>query len=196
MMPINDAARFSANPPSTSRELLRSLIGSRLSNMVRYSWWPADVVSKECSISNEQAFPLTAGPLLMIMDCGVELGVASSPELNSITVWDEKYLSAIDPHSAMRSADDLFPILATDFVYAGSYWNDLVGSTLRDICFLKRRDMSLGEKARVSEVGLVFYFDGDRCVIASHGMRDGSDVFSVLSGKEFTNFSEFIKFPI
>lgn len=196
MVSINDEIGFAEAPPSSSRELLRSIIGSKLSNIVRYSWWPADAVARECSISNENAFSLTAGPLFMAMDCGIELGVASNPELNSIVAWDEKYLSAVEPKRAMKAADDLFPILATDFVYAGGYWNDLIGGTLQGICFLKRKEMSLVEAARPSEVGLIFYFDNGRRVIASHGMCDGSDVFSVFNGQQFIDFSEFIEFPI
>ncbi|MGT0244770.1 hypothetical protein [Burkholderia pyrrocinia] len=166
-------------PPSLAADFLKSFIGKRVVGLVRYSWWPAEDVSNECGISNSEAFSLTAGPLAVFFDEGEILGVASSPELNSVVVWDERGRRLDCNQNSLDKDDELFPILESGS-YASNYWSRLINRSLCEIVVLKRGDMNAKKQSLPSEVGIRFVFEGELGFVASHGLHDDSDDFSVL----------------
>lgn len=187
---------FLSFTPSSAPEAIGALKNKRVIKLVRYSWWPAQDVAQECSISAIQAFSLTAGPVVVTVEGGVEIGVGSDPTLNSIVVWQE-----VGSHENLTKGtgeiwEMLFPIDANNVNYAGRFWAGLVGRTIVRISILKKREMSPIEASRPSELGLMFEFDtGERAVMA-HGLHDGSDDFSVLEVSQVIGFEGLVKIDI
>lgn len=165
--------------PSGASEFLRSLIGKRIARLVRYSWWPAEDVAIQCGISDQQAFSLTAGPLAVYFEDGAILGVASDSALNSVTVWDEASRRASSDYPSLDEDDELFPIFESGS-FAGGGWPKFVGLSLNGFTILKRVEMNAKQRERPSEVGLRFNFEGDANFVASHGLSNSPDDFSVL----------------
>lgn len=178
--------------PSLSCDIFGYFIGKRVAKLVRYSWWKKEDVSSECSIANEQAFSLTAGPLAVVFEDGSVLGVASDPSVNSVIVW----LDRVDGQAKMAPALDedaeLFPIDSIDEIYAEPFWKQFSNVTLVGLSILKRKLMSAGERELPSELGLCFRFDGNERFIAAHGLHNGSDDFAVLKDGqiELTTFEQ------
>lgn len=148
--------------------------------MVRYSWWRKDEVANECHISKEQTFALTAGPLTVTFEDGSVLGVASDPSTNSVIVWLDNAHNQVYTDQPLCEDSDLFPILANDKIYSEPAWGKFIGCTLTRFSILKNTNMNVGEAAVPSELGLCFYFNDNEHFIASHGLHDSSDDFSVL----------------
>lgn len=165
--------------PSRSGEFLRGFLGKRVQHLIRYSWWPAEEVGAQCGINGDEAFSLTTGPLAICFEDGAILGVASDPELNSIIVWDEAARRASNNSLSLDKDDELFAILASG-PFADSGWRNFVGLSLSGLTILKRVAMNAKQRELPSEVGLRFNFDGGASFVASHGLYDSSDDFSVL----------------
>ncbi|MFQ6311068.1 hypothetical protein [Lysobacter capsici] len=174
---------------SLSSDCLRTFVGNRIVNMIRYSWWPKGDVSAECDVEAQQAFSLTAGPLLIIFEDGRRLCVASDPSSNSVLVWLEAnpgdvYSGVVPEFSGRLLEDDpeLFPIPANDGKYAAPFWADICGARLAKLTIIKQRAEFLNAKeaARPSERGLCFILEDGTRFIASHGLHDESDDFSVI----------------
>ncbi|PLT20495.1 hypothetical protein CXP34_03090 [Ralstonia mannitolilytica] len=171
--------------PSAASDFLRTFIGARISQLVRYSWWPAMEVALNCNVEDEQAFSLTAGPVAIHFEDGRILGMASDPSLNSVIVWDERRPAADRLGPPLDEDSELFPILASDERFSTKEWSRLAGLTLSALSVLKRKTMTAKQSTRPSEVGLRLTLDGGLSLIASHGLLDDSDDFLVLLGSDF-----------
>src|SRR2546430_15037800 len=93
--------------PSRRRDLLTSMRGARVTRMTRCSWSPKHTVARESNIAPELVFSRTAGPLLVTLESGLVIGVASQPSLVSVTLWRGQ-----PPYSSGGS--ELHPIEAED----------------------------------------------------------------------------------
>lgn len=165
--------------PSKASDFLRSFLGKRVARLVRYSWWPEEEIGSRCGICDDQAFSLTAGPLAVYFEDGRVIGLASDPALNSVIVWDETARNATDSSCPLDKDDKLFAI-SDSGPFARGVWRNFTGLSLDGLTILRRAVMSSKEQGRPSEVGLRFKFDGNASFIASHGLHDNSDDFSVL----------------
>ncbi|CBJ37742.1 protein of unknown function [Ralstonia solanacearum CMR15] len=165
--------------PSKASDFLRLFTGKRVARLVRYSWWPAEEVGAQCGIRDDQAFSLTAGPLAVEFEDGAILGLTSDPSLNSVIVWDEGARRAGHGSPSLDTDDELFSI-AESGSFAGGGWRKFVGLSLDEFTILSRVAVSSKEGERPSEVGLRFKFVGGASFVASHGLHDNSDDFSVL----------------
>lgn len=169
--------------PSNAEELLRGLVDKKVARLVRYSWWPGEEISVQCGIKDEQGFSLTAGPLAVYFEGGAILGLASDPSLNSVIVWDEAARRNAGDCASLENDDELFAIAETG-PFSTSYWRQFTGLPLKGVVILKRMEMNAKEQERPSEVGLNLKFEGGKGFVASHGLHDNSDDFSVLEETE------------
>jgi hypothetical protein len=165
--------------PSKASELLRPLIGKKVTKLTRYSWWPAEEVATQCGIRDELAFSLTAGPLAVYFEDGTILGFASDPSLNSVIVWDEAARSEGQESASLESDEELFAISEVG-QFAGEFWTQIVGLSVSGVTVLKRAQMNAKQRELPSEVGVRFCFTGGESFVLSHGLYDNSDDFSVL----------------
>ena len=155
--------------PSKSIELLVGLVGKRIIKLVRYSWWPKQDVSAECSVPEDMVFSLTAGPLAILLEDGSIVGLSSDPSLNSVVVWQDQSIEGgyFNP-SALNKDDELFPITNDDLEYTGKFWPELSGLSVIGLSVLRKRSMIVLECNRPSEIGLRFTLENGVQFIASH----------------------------
>lgn len=130
--------------PSKASEFLRRFTGKKVARLVRYSWWPAEEVGTQCGIRDEQAFSLTAGPLVVHFEDGAILGLASDSSLNSVIVWDETARRAGHGSSSLDTDDELFAISESG-PFAGGCWRQFVGLSLNGFTILRRATVSSKE---------------------------------------------------
>ncbi|APW47599.1 hypothetical protein [Rhodoferax antarcticus] len=171
--------------PSSSLDLLRQFVGKKATAIVRYSWWEKEEVSTECNIPREQSFSFTSGPLAVVFEDGSVLGVASDPGINSVIVWLDRAAGQADISQTLSEDAELFPINASDETYSEPFWNKFAERTLSGFSILKSKEMNASEAGLPSELGLCFHFGSDERFIASHGLHNGSDDFSVIADSQF-----------
>lgn len=168
--------------PSQFAHALRALVGHRITGATRYSWWAPEDNEQECGVQGQDVFSLTAGPVAIAFDTGVTLGIASEPSTNSVCVWmeqDEAQQSKREEPLALDT--DLHPVHASDTRYAGDFWRSVIGSRVTAVSVLVRKPATARMAELPNEVGLCFSMDSGVKVVASHGLHDDSDDFSVIS---------------
>lgn len=166
--------------PSSSKDLLQQYVGKTVTGLVRYSWWKKEDVPTEGNISREQSFSLTAGPLAVVFEDGSILGVASDPSINSVIVWLDRAVGQTNTTQTLSEDPELFPIDARDEAYSEPLWNKFADRTLSGFSILKSKEMNSLEAELPSELGLCFNFGGNDRFVASHGLHNGTDDFSVI----------------
>ncbi|KQZ29309.1 hypothetical protein [Duganella sp. Root1480D1] len=187
------------NTPLQFSDELNDCIGRRVVKLVRYSWWPKEEISAECGIASELSFSLTAGPLEVVFDDESSLGIASDPSLNSVIVWWERESGGRACVDSPLAADaELYPVSADDEEYASEFWRKLLKRKLIEFSIYKKRLMGSLESELPSELGLHFIFEDNLGFIASHGLHDGSDDFSVLMLNQFadTQKDQLVEIPL
>ena len=150
-----------------------------MTQLTRYSWWPPEEATGELDVPPSSVFSLTAGPLLATFDSGLTLGFGSQPSLMSVTVWLEK--EAGGSGGEIAGDPELHPVDATDPIYSGEPFRDMIRRRVQSISIIKRRAARATSAALPREVGLVLHFDNGSELIASHGLHDDSDDFSVIT---------------
>lgn len=169
--------------PSGNAALLRSLVGCRIVDVTRFSWWAPEEAQHECDLAaSEDVFTLTAGPAAIAFDSGVVIGVASDPSMNSVAVWveqdEEGNLMRSDP---LSSEEELHTISARDSKFATAFWHQVIGARVDAVSILVRRPSSARLKELSNEVGLCFSLDSGAKIVAAHGLHNDSDDFVLIS---------------
>ncbi|RYX92424.1 MAG: hypothetical protein EOO28_22065 [Comamonadaceae bacterium] len=166
--------------PSSSRELLKQFLGSKVIALVRYSWWAKEDIAATTGVGKPESFSLTAGPLAVQFEDGSILGVSSDPGTNSVVVWLDRFIGQVDTTQTLNEDSELFAIQANDKAHSMPYWAHFLGRTLCGFSIIKITDMNAKQASLPSERGLCFHFGAGDRFIAAHGLHDGSDDFSVI----------------
>jgi hypothetical protein len=166
--------------PSQRKAFLQRLEGAVVTELTRYSWWPPDEATAKLRIPPSSVFSLTAGPLLATFDSGLILGLGSQPSLISVTIWLEEEAGGSRGGDPITDDRELHPIDATDPIYSSETFREMIRRRVLSMTIIKRRAARASWTALPREVGLVLHFDNGTELIASHGLHDDSDDFSVI----------------
>ncbi|MEH2063478.1 MAG: hypothetical protein V7K50_14655 [Nostoc sp.] len=178
---------YTSDIPSNRSEVLDSLKGLKILNLTRYSWEPPDRAVLEYGIEAKEVFSLTAGCLIMSFDSGLVIGYSSQPSKNSVTVWVEKNEAGKTSEELAEEDKELYPVDARDAVYSNNFWARFVGQRISNITILKRSYSSALYTYIANEIGLLFEVEDGSRFIASHGLHDDSDDFSVIQESQIDN---------
>jgi hypothetical protein len=159
--------------------LLRSLIGSTITNLVRYSFWPGELASEQLGVPAEMVLSLTLGPVLMYLDDCRVIGFGDNPPLKSVTVWLERDASGND--LKLTDLGDKFPLAASDHRFASEFIREMLGKKIVRVRILKRRSQ---QTIRPYEVAILFECEGDRRFLLAHGIYDDLNSFTVIQPEQ------------
>jgi len=106
--------------------------------------------------------------------------VASDPGINSVIVWLDRAVGKARTSQTLSEDPELFPINAKDEAYSEPLWCKFTDRTLTGFSILKSTDMNSCQAGLPSEIGLCFLFGDKDRFIASHGLHNGTDSFSVV----------------
>lgn len=175
-MTLDPAMMTTEDIPSRRRALLIAIRSAPVARLTRYSWYPKETVVED-GLPRQLAFSRTAGPLLITLESGPVIGVASQPALISVTLWLEE---------ALRTSSDpeLHPIEADDPQFSEPEFAQMLGKRVTSIAVLTREPENARWQERPREVGVLLTFEGAPDLILSHGLHDNSDDFSVLLHKD------------
>ena len=163
--------------PSRHQDLLKSIRNATVVRMTRYSWSPKETVAVESDHRPDQVFSRTAGPLLITLQSGVVIGVASQPSLISVTLW-------LEEPSHTSSDPELHAIEADDPQFSEPGFAQMLGKRVAAVAILTRDPENAKWESCPREAGVLLTFDGAPELILSHGLHDNSDDFSVLMRKD------------
>lgn len=166
--------------PTAAREILQRFLGRKVERMLRYSLWSREETATDAEIDDASVFSLCSGPMAVYFDDGSILGLASSSEDNSVVVWIERSAKGALRERALEQDSELFPIKSADARFSNSFWSGFNGVRLSRFELVRSKDLNAVEQTRPSELGLCLIFENNQRFIASHGLHDGSDAFSVL----------------
>ncbi|UOF16082.1 hypothetical protein IEQ11_05345 [Lysobacter capsici] len=166
--------------PTAARAMLSGFTGRKVVRMLRYSLWPLEEAAAEAEIDEVSLFSLCSGPMAIYFDNGSVLGLASDSEENSVVVRIERSAEGVLDEYALEHDSDIFSIDSTDARFSTPFWSSLNGLKLTRFELIRSSALNAVEQLRPSELGLCFVFENDQRFIASHGLHDGTDDFSVL----------------
>ncbi|MEH1801811.1 MAG: hypothetical protein V7L13_22125 [Nostoc sp.] len=178
---------YTSDIASNRSQVLDSLKGLTILNLTRYSWEPPDRAVLEYGIEAKEVFSLTAGCLIMRFDSGLVIGYGSQPSKNSVTIWIEKNEAGETIEELAEEDKKLYPVDARDAVYSNNFWARFVGQRISNITILKRSYSSALYADTANEIGLLFEVENGSRFIASHGLHDDSDDFSVIQESQIDN---------
>ncbi|MDE7253468.1 MAG: hypothetical protein K2O32_11070 [Acetatifactor sp.] len=166
---------------SDKEGLIRSVLNSKVSQLIRYGLEPKEYFSKEYyGLDEKMAFSLSEGALVIEFDNGTSLGFNSDEEICSVITWAERYEGRYGPEQ-LRNAEDLFPIKADDSKYSTEFFANLINKTLVGFEIIKLEPYSPTYYALPREVGLVLIFSNKSQIIISHQLtKQVPDNFTVL----------------
>lgn len=172
--------------PSHRRDVLARIEGELVTALVRYSSLPPKDASEELGIPPSLVFSLTSGPLLVSVAPGWIVGFASQPSLASVTLWMEEGPAGVVGRHAVRTDTELHAVDARDPLYSNDAIGGLVGKRVTSISVLKRLPDSALFTDLPCEAGVLMRFEDGSELIASHGLHNDSDDFSVITRSEIS----------
>ncbi|OYD96855.1 hypothetical protein CDG76_08840 [Nostoc sp. 'Peltigera membranacea cyanobiont' 210A] len=173
--------------PSNRSDVLDSLKGLKILNLTRYCWEHPDREISEYGIEAKDVFSLAPGLLIMCFYSGLVIGYGSQPSKNSVTIWIEKNEAGETIEELTEEDKELYPVDARDAVYSNNFWARFVGQRISNITILKRSYSSALYADIANEIGLLFEVENGSRFIASHGLHDDSDDFSVIQESQIDN---------
>lgn len=166
---------------SNKEGLIRSVLNSKVDQLIRYGLEPKEDFSKEYyGLDEKMAFSLSEGSLVIEFENGTSLGFNSDEEICSVITWAERYEGQYRPEP-LRNAEDLFPIEADDRKYSTEFFANLINKTLIGFEIIKMEPYGPTFFDLPREVGLVLIFSNKSQIILSHQLtRQVPDNFTVL----------------
>lgn len=171
---------FESSFPSAKRNLLDLLIGKKVENLIRYSWWSKEDSATECEIDKKDVFSLTTGPFCIEFESNISIGFNSDVTVSSIILWAET-IDGKETEDLMKNDKELFPIEAGDQEYSENYFKNIVGQSLIKYEIIKIETMNSLQWDHPREVGLVLFFSDNSHIVLSHQLtNEVSDDFTVI----------------
>ena len=166
---------------SDKEGLIKSVINSKVNQLIRYGLEPKEDFSKEYGLDEKMAFSLSEGSLVIEFDNGISLGFSSDEEICSVITWAERYEGQYCSEQ-LRNAEELFPINADDMKYSSSFFANLINKTLIGYEIIKQEPRRPNYYDLPREVGLVLVFSNESQIIISHQLtKQVSHNFTVLT---------------
>lgn len=177
---MTDYNIFEPDIVSRKEGLIRSVLNSKVNQLIRYGLEPKEDFSKVYGHDEKMAFSLSEGALVIEFENGTSLGFNSDEEIYSVITWAERCEGQYR-FEQLKNAADLFPIKADDMKYSTEFFAELVNKTIVRYEILKLEPWSPTYYALPREVGLVLVFSNKSQIIVSHQLtKQVPDNFTVL----------------
>ncbi len=171
---------FEPSIPSDRKPLLDSVVGKKVKNLIRYSWWGKEDSANECGINKNEVFSLTTGPFCIAFEQDISIGFSSDVRVSSVVLWAEVY-DGKESKDPMKNDQELFPIEACDQVYSEVHYKEIIGHSLTKYEIVKIETTNSLKWDHPREVGLVLFFSNGSEIVLSHQLTNKvSDDFTVL----------------
>lgn len=163
---------YDTDIPSNLTDLLKSLIGRRLVNMVRFNDVPKQELIEEYYIEPGELFCCSLGPFLFYFEDGLVIGGSSNPSRNTVLMWVERNESGDHTEWLQEEDERAVPFYAKDF----DDWKIYLNQVVKSVTIIKELpDSSSRYLDLPNERGVLIEFENGTGLIMSHGLNDNSD---------------------
>jgi len=171
---------FTSGPLSSKLDLLSSMIGERIVEMIRYSWLAPEAAVSQYGLSRGDCFSLTSGPIAIRFANGLIIAFGSEPSLASVICWTERDLTGRWSNERLDLDSDLFPVSATDNRYSTPGIKSVIAEILTGFTIWKRPPVNHLWDELPREVAIRLVVTNGHDLWLTHGLHNDSDDFSVL----------------
>ena len=167
---------YDTDIPSNLTDLLKSLIGRRLVNMVKFNDVPEQELIEEYYMEPEEFFCCSLGPFLFYFEDGLVVGGSSNPSRNTVLMWVEKNENGEHREWLQEEDKRAVPFYAKDF----DDWKIYLNQVVKSVTIIKELPyISSNRSSRYfdlpNERGVLIEFENGTGLIMSHGLNDDSD---------------------
>lgn len=178
--------------PSNLRDLLISLIGRRLVNIIKFNDVPEKELVENYYMEPHEFFPLALGPTLFYFEDGLVIGGISVPSKNTVLMWVEKNEEGEHTEWLQEKDERAIPFYAKDY----DDWKGYLNQVVKSVTILKEIPDSSSRKLDLpNERGVLLEFENGLNLIMSHGLHDDSDSESLTKLEDIDPyFKDHLKF--
>lgn len=160
--------------PSESRDLIGSILGKRVKNLIRVMKIDFDQFMRDFKIHENELFALGHGDLFIELEDGMLIGVSSRSLARSVILWLEREGGeerGVDYLRRQYGAEA--KVIDCRSAYAAAQWSILPGQRIERVSMLKVANEP-GHRPYPNERGLLLVGEnGDELLVAREMMADG-----------------------
>jgi hypothetical protein len=187
---------FEYTIPSQKNDILKSLIGSKLTNIIKCSHYPITDYLEHLNDTDEKVdnleqsfFQYDIGPLLLSFDNKYEISLSSLDEIFSIIMKCEKAPSnSINPNYLYTESDIIERVDLKNFEDS-YYLKTFLNKEVQNIEILRKHNLPIKAKNLPSETGIKINFEQDRYLLIVCFMTEKNRDFSLLTNTADLNTS-------
>jgi len=176
-------SEFESEVLSNQIDLLKSLKGQQIKEMIHYLWDPPEQVLAETieydldhPATPDEIFSYALGSLYITFESGLAVTFGSVPSLASVNIC-----SVPPEEQDITDDEDDNPIFASDPIYSNEFWKSILGQTIAMVQIIKKKLEGMNYLSYLPyDAGLLIKLENGTHFIASHGLHDNSDSFSVI----------------
>ena len=163
---------YDMNLPSNLTELLASLVGRKLINIIKFNDVPEQELIDNYFIEPEDFFSDPLGPYLFYFEDGLVIGGVSDSRKNTVLMWVEKKENGEHRDWLQEEDEDAIPFYAKDF----DEWSIYLNQVVKSVTIIKETSETYSKILDLpSERGVLLEFENGSGFIMSHGLNDHSD---------------------
>ena len=171
--------------PSHLKGLLRSLIGRKLINIIKFNNIPEKQLIEDYYMTPDEFLSEALGPTLFYFEGGLVVGGGSDPSRNTVLMWVER--NEIGEHCKWLQEEDkrAIPFYAKDF----DEWKIYLNQVVKSVTIIKEIPDSDSRKLDLpNERGVLIKFENGSDFIMAHGLHDCSDSESLIKITEINPY--------
>ncbi|MGE6440279.1 hypothetical protein ACQKC9_01795 [Psychrobacter sp. NPDC078409] len=163
---------YDMNLPSNLTELLASLVGRKLINIIKFNDVPEQELIDNYFIEPEDFFSDPLGPYLFYFEDGLVIGGVSDSRKNTVLMWVEKKENGEHRDWLQEEDEDAVPFYAKDF----DEWSIYLNQVVKSVTIIKETSETYSKILDLpSERGVLFEFENGSGLIMSHGLNNNTD---------------------
>ncbi|MFI8554963.1 hypothetical protein [Psychrobacter sp. NPDC077938] len=163
---------YDMNLPSNLTELLASLVGRKLINIIKFNDVPEQELIDNYFIEPEDFFSDPLGPYLFYFEDGLVIGGVSDSRKNTVLMWVEKKENGEHRDWLQEEDEDAIPFYAKDF----DEWSIYLNQVVKSVTIIKETSETYSKILDLpSERGVLLEFENGSGLIMSHGLNNNTD---------------------
>ena len=163
---------YDVDIPSNLTDLLASLVGRKLINIVKFNDIPEQELIEDYYIEPEDFFCCSLGPFLFYFEDGLVIGGSSNPHKNTVLMWVERNENDENCEWLQEEDEEAIPFYAKDF----DDWKIYLNQVVKSVTIIKETSETYSKILDLpSERGVLLEFANGSGLIMSHGLNNNTD---------------------
>ena len=163
---------YDSEIPSNRTNLLASLVGRKLINIIRFNDVPEQELIDDYYMDPKDFFCCSLGPFLFYFEDGLVIGGVSVSSQNTVYIWVEKKENGEHCEWLQEEDEEAIPFYAKDF----DEWSIYLNQVVKSVTIIKETSETYSKILDLpSERGVLLEFENGSGLIMSHGLNNNTD---------------------